>query len=396
VNAQHLVNLLAFLVVILGHLLLIRGVIARLYRYAMPWALWLGAWFVMVSVGVVVPWVLVQRVGLHGPRVLRGGSWTRAPVGWQLYALVSVAAFVVSNVRRYFPRRPRALISARGRTVDVAARIGTRPATQGVRRWLARTPGNELFHVEISERELALPGLPAALDGLSILHLTDLHLNGTPGREFFEHALELARPLRPDLVALTGDILDRHAMKHWLPTTLGRLDAPLGCYFVLGNHDALDEPETIRAAMTGLGWVDVGGRSVTGRMPGGAIVVAGTERPWLGAHPAAPDVGASAALRLLLSHTPEQFAWGADAGFDLVLAGHLHGGQIDLPLLGPISGGRYHAGVFSSGRTVMHVSRGLGAMFPFRWNCPAEITKLVLRRAGDQASSAAVGRIRRR
>jgi predicted MPP superfamily phosphohydrolase len=91
------------------------------------------------------------------------------------------------------------------------------------------------------------------------------------------------------------------------------------------------------------------------------------------------DGGAPTALRLLLAHSPEQFRWAQARGFQLVLAGHLHGGQIDLPLLGPISGGRYHAGVFSSRSTVMHVSRGLGAIFPLRWNCPAEITKLVLR-----------------
>src|SRR4051812_35945620 len=135
-DGHRLLNLLLLLVVIAGHLLLVRGVIARLYRYAMPWALWLVVWFVMLSVGVVVPWVLVQRVGLHGPRVLRGGSWTRAPAGWQLYAGLCVGAFVVTNLRRYLPHRPPALVSDRGETVDVAGRIGTRPAGPGVRRAL--------------------------------------------------------------------------------------------------------------------------------------------------------------------------------------------------------------------------------------------------------------------
>jgi len=160
-DGRHLLNLLVLLVVIVGHLLLVRGVIARLYRYAMPWSLWLAVWFVMLTVGVVVPWVLVQRVGLHGPRVLRGGSWMRAPVGWQVYAGACAVAFVVTNLRRYFPHRPRALVSSRGETVDVAGRIGARPAAAGPRRMLARLPGNELFHIEIAERELALPGLPA-------------------------------------------------------------------------------------------------------------------------------------------------------------------------------------------------------------------------------------------
>ena len=244
---------------------------------------------------------------------------------------------------------------------------------------MARAPGNQLFRVEVAEREVALPNLPRLLDGLSVLHLTDLHFNGTPGRPFFEHALELAAGLKPDLVALTGDVLDRHAMAEWLPSTLGRLAAPLGCYFILSNHDVYDEPQRIRAALRDLGWIDVGGRAAACALEGHAVLIAGDERPWIGAEPTLPGPGAPAALRLLLAHSPEQFAWAQAHAFDLVLAGHLHGGQIDLPLFGPVSGGRYHAGVFSSRATVMHVSRGLGAMFPFRWNCPAEVTKLVLR-----------------
>ena len=375
---HELLNLLLLLAVVAGHLLLVRGVIARLYRYAIPWPLWLCAGFVLLSSAVIVPWLLVQHVALHGPRVLRGGSWLAAPLPWQAYAALCLAAVVVSTVHRLRPHRSPRLLAERGDTVDVAAHLGERPASPRIRRWLARVPGNQLYHVEVAERELHIPGLPPALDGLSVLHLSDLHFNGTPGRAFFEHALELARDLKPDLVALTGDILDRHAMREWLPTTLGKLDAPLGCHFILGNHDVLDEPDRIRAAMTDLGWTDVGSRAVTRDFRGHRLVIAGTERPWAGDHPALPP-DANGALRLLLAHTPEQFAWATSQNYHLVLAGHLHGGQIDLPLFGPLSGGRYHAGVFAAGDTVMHVSRGLGAMFPFRRNCPAEVMKLVLR-----------------
>jgi predicted MPP superfamily phosphohydrolase len=374
-------NLLLFVVVIAGHLLLVRGVIARLYRYAMPWALWLCVWVVMLSTAVAVPWVMVRHVGRHGPRVLRGGSWLNAPPAWQAYAALCLVAVVIALVRRLRPHRSPLVVSERTDTADVADHLGHRPASSGPRRWLAHVPGNQLYRVEIAEREVTIPGLPAALDGLSVLHLTDLHFNGTPGRAFFERAIELALPLRPDLVALTGDILDRHAMAAWLPSTLGKLAAPLGCHFILGNHDLLDEPQKIRAALTDLGWSDVGGRAVVRDFRGHSLVVAGTERPWNGEHPALPT-DSDGALRLLLAHTPEQFAWAAAQDYHLVLAGHLHGGQIDLPLFGPLSGGRYHAGVFHARGTVMHVSRGLGAMFPLRWNCPAEITKVVLRAKG--------------
>jgi predicted MPP superfamily phosphohydrolase len=373
------VNLLVLLAVIVGHLLIVRGLIGRAYRVGMPWGLWLTVGGLLLAAGVGVPWALVVRVGRHGPKVLRGGHWPDAPAAWQLYAAACLAFLLLMTLARLRPRKAAALLGERGETVDVGARLPAPPAGRGVRAWIARAPGNELFHVELAVREIALPNLPRRLDGLSVLHLSDLHFNGTPGRPFFEHALELAAGLRPDLVALTGDVLDRHAMAEWLPTTLGRLEAPLGRYFILGNHDVYDEPEKIRAAMRDLGWIDVGGRAAASAFEGHEILVAGDERPWIGAEPMLPAAGAPAALRLLLAHSPEQLAWATSRAFDLVLAGHPHGGQVDLPLFGPVSGGRYHAGVFSSGATVMHVSRGLGAMFPFRWNCPAEVTKLILR-----------------
>jgi predicted MPP superfamily phosphohydrolase len=366
-SAAEGLQLLLVIGVTAGHLLLVRELLARLYRLAMPWLLWLAVFVLLLASCVIVPWFFVRY------------ARPDHPVLWQSYIAVCLGALLASTISRLRARKDPALLAERGEVVDVAARLGHRPAGTGARSWLARAPGNELFKVEIADREIVLPNLPPALDGLSVLHLTDLHFNGTPGRAFFERALDLAADLKPDLVALTGDILDRHARSDWLPTTLAHLHAPLGRYFVLGNHDALDEPDRIRVAMRDLGWTDVGGRSVIRDHNDHALVIAGTERPWLGRQPDLPNGQLRPALRLLLSHTPEQFAWAQSRDVDLVLAGHLHGGQIDLPLFGPVSGGRYHAGVFSAGNTVMHVSRGLGVMFPVRLNCPAEITRLILR-----------------
>jgi predicted MPP superfamily phosphohydrolase len=364
--------------VVAGHVLLVRGLLARLYRLAMPWLVWVAVFGVLLASCVVVPAVLVRHVGRHGPRGFRGGLLADVPVAWQVYGGLCLGALSATLVSRVKRRKDAALLAERRRTVDVAATLDPRPVGAGVRALVARAPLNQIFHVEVAEREVALPNLPAELDGLSVLHLSDLHFNGTPGRAFFGRAVELALPLKPDLIALTGDILDRHARADWLPATLGRLDAPLGRYFILGNHDVLDEPAEIRSAMTALGWTDVGGRALTVERSGSRVVVAGTERPWHGPHPTLPGARREPSLRLLLAHTPEQFGWARSQNVDLVLAGHLHGGQIDLPLFGPVSGGRYVSGVFSHGPTVMHVSRGLGVMFPLRLNCPAEITKIIL------------------
>ena len=84
-----LLNLPLIAAAIAGHLMIVRGVIARLYRYAMPWTVWLGVWFVMLGIAAAVPWVLVVHVGRHGPRVLRGGSWSNVPTGWLAWAMDS-------------------------------------------------------------------------------------------------------------------------------------------------------------------------------------------------------------------------------------------------------------------------------------------------------------------
>jgi len=102
-----------------------------------------------------------------------------------------------------------------------------------------------------------------------------------------------------------------------------------------------------------------------------------------------PDVSAAPrdAFRLLLSHTPDNAYWADRSGFDLMLAGHNHGGQVRLPLIGPVFmpsryGRKFDAGAFQIGRMLLHVSRGVSGKHPYRFGCTPEITKIVLR-SGD-------------
>src|SRR5262249_5702051 len=89
-------------------------------------------------------------------------------------------------------------------------------------------------------------------------------------------------------------------------------------------------------------------------------------------------------LKILLAHTPDQITWARRLGFDLMLAGHTHGGQIRFPLIGPVvcpswHGTRYSAGFYDEPPTLLHTSRGTASLMPLRWNCRPEITKLTLR-----------------
>src|SRR5262249_32468011 len=92
-------------------------------------------------------------------------------------------------------------------------------------------------------------------------------------------------------------------------------------------------------------------------------------------------------LRVLLAHTPDRYAWARARGFDLMLAGHTHGGQICFPVIGPtvcpsLYGTKYASGFFHERPTLLHVNRGTASLFPLRINCPPELSKLVLRREG--------------
>jgi len=253
--------------------------------------------------------------------------------------------------------------------------------------FLANLPGNQVLTIDLSERGLNVPRLDPRLDGLSIVHLSDLHFTGRVGRAFFEEVVGLGNELEPDLVALTGDLVDTNECIDWVPDVLGPLKARHGVYFILGNHDRRVDTKRLRATLCDAGLIDLGGRWVQREINGATVVLAGNELPWF--PPAAdmrdapPRAADGSPLRILLSHSPDQLDWAARWDFDLMLAGHLHGGQIRLPLVGPIlapsrQGVRFASGVFHCPPTLLHVSRGVSGELPIRLNCPPELTKITL------------------
>ena len=262
-----------------------------------------------------------------------------------------------------------------------------------VGRWCGAFPGNEIFSLEIARKTVAVRGLPPALEGLVIAHLSDLHLTGHVARAYFEYQMEVANASEPDITVITGDILDNWNCREWLGDTLGRLRARHGVYFLLGNHDLRPGPPAeLRRLLRELGLVDVGNRSTRVAIRGVDVVITGNERPWFRAAATAErDPGAKvepldaggAEFRLLLSHSPDQIDWAIRRRFPLMLAGHTHGGQIAFPVIGPVVspslyGTKYAGGLFEVDGVVLHVSRGLSGEEPLRWNCPPELAFLTL------------------
>ena len=240
--------------------------------------------------------------------------------------------------------------------------------------------------VRLRVLELTVDGLPAELDGLRIAHLSDFHLGmPSPGGRAVDRAVDWLVQRRPDLVCVTGDLLSRRRGEARLRAVLARLGRP---YVVLGNHDfalsrdPFSQPvevldlEPARLLLDESEELDLRGRR---------IEIAGVDpRSWMlrrrSAFPAS-----NADLRILLCHFPEVVDKVEPGRWHLILAGHLHGGQINLPYgfgmlhLAHLSA-RYTSGCYRNGGAVMHVSPGLGTTFvPFRLFARPEATELVLR-----------------
>lgn len=306
-------------------------------------------------------------------------DWSHVPAGWLLLALIDLVGvgWLLAAMGRWWLRGDPAQVATRQtwrfnwRTVDWA-----RAHTPARQRWLLCLWLNEQLAPILSERVIALPSWPAAWHGIRIAHLTDLHLHAGLPPQYFEQLVELVRAQQPDLIVLTGDLVDDDIGMAHLADVLGSLRAPLGQYFVLGNHDWYYDSPRIRETMQAAGWTCVADSSVVLERGGERLCLAGDERPWQGA---APEWPSEPAARVLLSHTPDNFAAAQHDGVDLMLAGHVHGGQVCLPVLGPVFspslfGLRYVGGVFMESNTTLIVSRGLGGFEPIRLLCPPELT----------------------
>jgi predicted MPP superfamily phosphohydrolase len=299
--------------------------------------------------------------------------------------LAALVGLPIATIRRRL-RRAVALIGNHTRTIDVAAALGYRPMGKGLYRHLTRLPGNDVFRVDFTEKHLRLPRLPAAWDGLTILHLSDLHLNGVPDRRFFEHVMDECRDWQPDIVALTGDIVDDADHHRWIVPVLGRLKWRVAAFAILGNHDGWFEVPLICRRVRRCGITMLGNSWTQIEVRGEPLVVIGNETPWFSPAPNLNDCP-EGPFRLCLSHTPDHIAWARAHHIDLMLSGHVHGGQIRLPMFGSLVvpsryGRRYDCGTFDEPPTTLHVVRGLSGREPLRFNCRPEVSKLILERAG--------------
>lgn len=243
----------------------------------------------------------------------------------------------------------------------------------------------------IKECRIAVPELPADLDGLRLVQISDIHLSSFFSREQLQRVVDQANELRADLALVTGDLITApgdpldEAMEE-----LARLHADHGVLGCLGNHEivARSERETVAmGARRGMRFLRQQAECL--RFGSARLNIAGVDyqrkqRPYL--------VGAGAlrrddAVNLLLSHNPDVFPVAASQGWDVTVAGHTHGGQITLEYLHPsLNPARFYTpftyGLYKQEGRSLFVTSGLGTVgIPARLGTQAEIALLTLTRA---------------
>ncbi len=374
---------------LVGHVLLWIEFVNHVHATRMPrWGVW---WLTILGYGFLtmapVAIAAAMLLGWLAPPTTTVTDW---PAALQFYGGLCVAVAVVLAPLAVAHRWPAPLnnVQILGSTRrDLGQELGLRIAGSSKARFMNSVPGNQALQLEITRKRLEIPRLPPELDGLTICHLTDLHYTGRIPRAFFDEVMREAHALQPDLMLMTGDLVDKSPCINWIAPTLGTLQAPHGCFYILGNHDKRVPIDQVREVLANNGWTSLSGRAQLITVRGATILLAGNELPWL--PPAAnmrqalrPDERPH--LRMLLSHSPDQIAWARAYRFDLMLSGHNHGGQIVLPWIGPVAvpsryGVKYAGGLYSESPTLLHVSRGISAELPLRLNCPPELALLELR-----------------
>jgi uncharacterized protein len=238
----------------------------------------------------------------------------------------------------------------------------------------------------VGEEHIWIDTLPDVFGGLRIVQISDIHHGLFLSREVLSEAVKQANRLHPDIVALTGDYVT-YSRANIEPAAeiLGRLRARYGVLAVLGNHDFRVNADAVTAALQRRQIEVLRNRHIQLRFGGKSVYVAGVDDYGYGAdlrralHAVPRD-----AATVLLAHNPRIITRAARYGVSLVLSGHTHGGQVNIPLLGTVYGKsperlRFKVGWDTMGGTQIYVSRGLGTIvLPWRLRCPAEISKIVL------------------
>ena len=341
---------------------------------------------VAIALAIGLMWAAIPittSARLWAPAFAAAAGWIALP--WMAFiGLTAIALGVIDLVRlghRVVMRRPADGMSRRAFLAGGAAAV----AGASVARGMIEARGEH----EVVDIEVALDKLPRALDGFTIVQLSDLHTGLTIDRAFVQRVVDRANALSPDLIALTGDLVDGPVddLRDDV-APLAQLRAKHGVFAITGNHEYYAGADAWIAEITRLGARYLRNELVTIGEPGAAFDLAGVDDHSADKWPGhGEDLQRATAHRdpsralVLLAHQPRQVRRAADHGVDLQLSGHTHGGQVwPWHYIVKIQQGGLLAGRYEHRGTQLYVTRGCGYWGPpVRLGAPLEITRVILR-----------------
>ncbi|MGE0548116.1 MAG: metallophosphoesterase [Kofleriaceae bacterium] len=358
-------------------------------------------WLIGITVAMVVLFVAVPVTTWsrnRAPELSAALSWISLPwmalVGLTCVALLAIhigqiALWLGKRLSRRISQRPPEPTSPSRRTFlaratgGAALMVGSASVARGM---ISARADHEIVDVEVK-----LAKLPPALDGFSIVQLSDLHVGLTIDRAFVERVVEQTNRLSPDLIAMTGDLIDGQVDDLRDATApLANLRARHGVYAVTGNHEYYSGADPWIAELTRLGFRYLRNQRVTIGEPDACFELAGVDDhsawgfPGHGENFKQATAGRDPSRALvLLAHQPRQVRRAARYGVDLQLSGHTHGGQIwPWHYIVRMQQRGLLAGLYQIRGTQLYVTRGCGYWGPpVRLLAPLEITRVILRRA---------------
>ncbi len=240
-------------------------------------------------------------------------------------------------------------------------------------------------NLKVNRFDLYFEDLPPEMDGLTIAHVSDLHLHRVGHRE--NEVLSILQEESPDLIAITGDMVDRAEDKEQCMEYLGNFQAGIGIWAVQGNweHHVGWVRSSLRRDLAdeGIDLLVDEGEFIPGSE--GQIWICGTDDPSLGKDNIGRSLeGCGDSFVILLGHSPDVMNR-APGKVRLILAGHTHGGQVRIPFIGAPwakrMGGGFLSGIYESNETVMYVSKGVGmTTLPIRFLCRPDIALIRLKK----------------
>ena len=327
---------------------------------------------------------IMSRIGLWG------SAYPLAGAAALLYCLMAIAGLIVYEISRWTAGRMRGdtdferrrLIRATG-TALMAAPF----AAMGYGMFVER------FDLRVRELDVPLGGLPPDLDGLQILQLSDIHLSPFLSESDFAHVVDAACEFHPQLTVVTGDLISGHGDPlDACVRQLARLKADAGVFGCMGNHERYADAEAYaEAAARKVGIEFLRSRNRQLRFGSSLLNLAGVDYQSLAGHKVylrgAERMIIPGAVNILLSHNPDVFPVAVRQGYNFVIAGHTHGGQVTVEILDrSINAARFFTpyvyGLYRQGGAAAYVTRGIGTIgIPARIGAPPEITLLRLKRA---------------